>query len=178
MVRLFVAVELAQNIVDVLKNLQSELSVWDLSKTSSFHLTLEFIGEVDEKMIPEILEALSAVRFSKFDLELDSVGVFPARNNPRVVWVGVTPKDSVVKLANAVAMSLKPLDIVPDHEFNPHLTLARVRFLENKADFVSLLDSLKVPKVSFEVSSFKLLSSTLTPKGHVYAVIKEFPAIS
>ncbi|MBI4738617.1 RNA 2',3'-cyclic phosphodiesterase [Candidatus Woesearchaeota archaeon] len=173
MVRLFVAIELPDDICRVLREFQKKLP-GGVTKTSSFHLTLQFIGEVDDTKVPLIIESLRKVLFSSFTLSLDKVGVFPSNSNPRVVWIGVVPGANAVALAKQVGSCLAQLELVPDHEFHPHLTLARVKFLENKNEFLAAIDAWKVPPVAFVVNAFYLVKSTLSKEGSVYETLACF----
>jgi len=63
-----------------------------------------------------------------------------------------------------------------DKRFHPHLTLARIRFLDDKNGFMKSLGNIVPPKESFVVNSFKLIRSTLSPEGPLYDVVKSFSA--
>ncbi|MBI5398741.1 RNA 2',3'-cyclic phosphodiesterase [Candidatus Woesearchaeota archaeon] len=177
MARLFVAIELPDEVCIVLREFQRKLH-GRVTKASSFHLTLQFIGDVDDTKIPSIIELLRKVSFSSFTLSLSSAGVFPSSHSPRVVWIGIAPGTTAVALAKQVSSCLAPLELVPDHEFHPHITLARVKFLENKKEFLAAIDLWKVPPASFVVNAFHLIKSTLSKKGPVYETLESFQAKS
>ena len=95
----------------------------------------------------------------------------------KVVWVGVEPENSIVALQQKIEKSLAGL-FEQDTRFTSHLTLARVKFVKDKKMFIENLKKLAAEKKEFLVSSFKLIKSTLTPKGPVYETIAEFKATS
>lgn len=175
MVRLFVAIEVPEKICCVLREFQAKLP-GKVTRTASFHLTLQFIGEVNDSKVLPIIEALQAITFSSFALSLRNAGVFPSRYDPRVVWIGVEPQAKAVALAKQVTRCLALLQLVPDHEFHPHLTLARIKFLENKKDFLDQVNAWDVPQVSFSVDAFHLIKSTLSRQGPAYEIVQSFPA--
>ena len=61
-----------------------------------------------------------------------------------------------------------------DTRFHPHLTLARIKFVKDKQDFMDKLNKIPVKELEFSVKSFKLIKSTLTPEGPVYEDVAEF----
>ena len=81
--RLFLAIELPDEVKDYLFSIKDNFKDWarvNWIGKKNLHLTLKFLGNVDEKLINKIIEKLREVKFSKFDLELDNLGVFPSEN--------------------------------------------------------------------------------------------------
>ena len=92
------------------------------------HITLRFLGEVDDAQAPPIGAALSAaVRGAKpFDLGLGTVGVFPDLASARVLWIGVERHPALELLAHDVAGALRPFGFEPElRPFQPHLSIGR-----------------------------------------------------
>lgn len=135
------------------------------------HLTVRFIGEVDGGVFADVKDALADIRMDAFDMKLKGLGCFPPRKAPRVLWVGVEPKDSVTMLRNRVESTLVKLGLEPEHrKFSPHITIARLkdtpiskvtRFLEGNGLFATDV---------FSVSEFHLYSSVLTSKGAIHEI--------
>ena len=169
--RCFVAIEISDEVKDVLVGLQKKLTL-KCKKVKDFHITLLFLGDVED--VDAVRDALRSVSFEKFELSLDGVGVFPDFTKPRVAWVGMKHNDALFSLQSAVEDKLKPLGFVNDKEFKGHLTLARFKFVENKKELKDIMQNMKVPDIKFSVDSFKLIKSTLTPEGPVYEVVEEF----
>ncbi|TDA29039.1 MAG: RNA 2',3'-cyclic phosphodiesterase [Archaeoglobi archaeon] len=178
--RLFVAVdideEVKKNIEPLLLKLSKLQGVKPVER-ENLHVTLMFLGEVDESRLDEIGSALSKVRFSPFRISLKGVGKFPERGDARVVWIGIEKEDDIRELAEKVYSELKRLGFRRDKEFVAHLTVARVKrknreiegvikeFEEN--DFGEML-----------VRNFKLKQSILKPTGPVYKDVRIFEASS
>lgn len=177
--RLFIAFELPESIVSELKKAQDyivEKYRKELKPVSSFHLTLRFLGDVDD---PEkIMTALSRIRFNKFRTRLSDLGFFPDEDYIRVVWAGLQPDKEIKDLQKMIDSATDFIETKKsnDKDFHAHVTLARVRFMKDpdKKDFVKLVRSQKIPELEFEVSSFKLIKSELTPQGPVYEDLAEF----
>ncbi|MBN1544078.1 RNA 2',3'-cyclic phosphodiesterase [Candidatus Woesearchaeota archaeon] len=175
--RLFIAFEIPENIRPVLSSVQDKLIFsGKATKTREFHLTLKFLGEVDESKAPALVDALSKVHFNRFEASLSRVGAFPSMNDPRVVWVGLEPHDVISAVQQQVDACTQKLGFGLDKRFHPHLTLARIKFVDNKKELKDCIESIKVPEASFALDSFKLIKSTLTPQGPVYEVLGVFKA--
>ncbi|GAF84965.1 unnamed protein product [marine sediment metagenome] len=174
--RLFIAIELPAELKEYLKKLQNQLGGSDSAKMSlvkEFHLTLKFLGDVSEEKLDGIKSRLAAVEFSAFSALLDEIGVFPDEKRPRVVWAGLEPKEKIIELQQKVEEALKGL-FPKDERFHPHLTLARVKFVKDKKEFSDKLKAISVDKKEFNISSLKLIKSTLTPEGPVYEELGSF----
>ncbi|MBW2967123.1 RNA 2',3'-cyclic phosphodiesterase [Candidatus Woesearchaeota archaeon] len=175
--RLFIAIEVPEEITRILKSLQEKIRIpGRATKTKSFHLTLKFLGEVDDDLLPRVKDSLSQIEFGGFDANLSDIGTFPNLNNPRVLWVGLEPHDLINALQKDIDTATQKLGFEMDNRFHPHLTLARIKLLDNKADFKTALVDIKPPQASFPVSEFKLIKSNLTPQGPEYEVLETFSA--
>ncbi|MFH1399592.1 MAG: RNA 2',3'-cyclic phosphodiesterase [Candidatus Woesearchaeota archaeon] len=168
--RLFVAIDVPDGIIVELHRLQSLLIGAKLRRVSVFHLTLKFLGEVADVHWGE--EQLNKIKFESFKTCLNNMGVFPNEKYIRVVWVGLTPK-GLLELQQQVETVL---GYGKGERFVPHLTLARVGMVADKQRFQQLLKSIDVVPVEFSVDNFKLIQSTLTPKGPIYKTLKTYPA--
>jgi len=158
--RLFIAIEFMD---DFFKELQNKIQNPALRLTKSYHLTLKFLGETDN--LDEIKEKLSKVKFPKFNVVCDKIGLFPNEKAIRIIWVGLEDNSKINDLQKEVESSL--LDLFPkDNRFHPHITFARVK---KPIKF----EKIDISKKEFNVNSFKLIKSTLTPEGPVYEDIVE-----
>ena len=122
-----------------------------------------------------IKEKLKAIKFEPFSLSLDKIGVFPTENYVKVIWVGVNPQEQVVKLQEKIEDSLKEFKFKRDFKFHPHITLARVKFVNDKEVFIKNLKEIKVENKTVDVNDFRLVKSTLTGEGPVYEDVGVFP---
>lgn len=144
-----------------------------LSLTKSFHITFKFLGEAQPDKAEDIINKLKTIKFGRFAVFLDSIGVFPTENYIRVVWIGVKPEDKVLELQKNIDESLKPL-FKKEKDFKAHITLARVKYPEDKKQFLEELKKIKIENKKIEVKDFRLIKSTLSPKGAVYEDLAVF----
>lgn len=165
--RLFIAIdfnELGDYFVELQRQLPKNAKI---SLTKTFHLTLKFLGEVQPSNAEKIIGSLKNIRFTPFNVSLDSIGIFPTENYIRVVWVGLNPEEKILELQKNIDDSLIKL-FRKEKEFKAHITLARVKYPEDKKQFLEELRKIKVESKKIEIKDFKLVESTLTPKGSVY----------
>lgn len=170
MTRLFVAIDLPEEVKRTLAGLARDLPSARWVGAEELHLTLRFIGEVDQSTFAAIRSALFAVRFTPFPLTLCGVGHFPpGRRAPRVVWVGMDPCAALLQLQQEVELALIEAGIPPDERrFSPHITLARLR--EGVPVAVERFEKLHAGFAcpSFPVEEFILYSSLLTRSGAIH----------
>lgn len=182
--RLFVAVELGQQILEALQRYQAELRrlgrgvTW--SRPEGIHCTLQFLGEVDPSALPSLEEALAgACRGKPFLLTSQGTGVFPGWSGPRVLWAGIGPvAPDLSRLQVSIGQALAPLGFPPeDRPFKPHLTLGRVRDTRDLGGIPGRLrqdrESIRFGEVL--VDRVILFQSTLRPEGAEYKALSTFP---
>lgn len=176
-VRTFIAIELNEETHSELSSLLSALKESDADvkwvAPEAIHLTLKFLGYVDDTKIKEVQKILSEVaKNSKpFTLSLKEVGAFPKLDYPRVIWVGVEEgKNEAEQIAKELEDRLEKIGIPKeDREFHPHLTLGRVKSQKNKDKLKSIIETTKFePKSKVNVDHLTLFKSQLTAKGPIY----------
>ena len=171
--RLFIAIdfnELKEYFAELQKQLPPNAK---LSVVKSFHLTLKFLGEVQPNAVDEVVSSLKEIKFQPFMARLDSIGIFPTENYIRVVWVGLKPEEKIIELQKRVDESLKKL-FRKEKDFQPHITLCRVKYPEDKKSFVEQIKKIKVEGKKVEIKDFRLVKSILSPKGPVYEDLEVF----
>jgi 2'-5' RNA ligase len=140
------------------------------------HLTLKFLGEVDPGRVGPLAEAIRSAASSHpaFRVSVGGVGCFPGPRRPRVVWVGVQePTGALAALQREIEAALAPLGFPPEErEFNPHLTLGRVRREATSEDAakVGAVISKEVASSLGEIPVVEvvLFRSDLRPTGPIY----------
>ncbi len=181
--RLFVAIDIDKENKDSLWERAQKLKNFDFKasfpKKENYHITLKFLGEVDEESIPRIKEALNRASqgIAPFEIILSKRGVFPGHRQPKVVWIGIEEKTGKLKkLFENIERELEKLGFKRENrEFLPHLTLARVKNIKpqgkkqllefcNEEDYVGKV----------KVNKFSLYQSILDPRGAIYKKIAEF----
>ncbi|MBL7054294.1 RNA 2',3'-cyclic phosphodiesterase [Candidatus Woesearchaeota archaeon] len=174
--RLFIAID-CKDLKEYFIKLQDMLPKEDakLALPDNYHLTLKFLGKVPKSSVEKINGLLRKIKIKKFKVSLDKIGFFPNENYIRVVWIGISPKEPFIELQKNIEDSLKEFNFKKGSEFQPHITLARVKSVENKKEFMRALKNMKVDdNKKIEVKQFKLIKSTLTPEGPVYEDLEVF----
>lgn len=135
-----------------------------------FHLTLKFLGEVNE--VEKIKEKLREIKFKPFKVRLGNIGVFPHEKRINIIWVSLIPDDKIKKLQKSIEDILESFFGREKREFKAHVTLARVKFVRDKE---KLLESLNT-KINgeFKIDNFKLIKSELNSEGAKYTILEEY----
>lgn len=176
--RCFLAVELSREAREELKKIQEKLKPYLLGNfvdEKNMHLTLKFFGELDEKDIKDIKKALKELKFEKFTASLGKIGFFPSEDKVNIVWIALEPENRLSELNFHINSCLKGLGLRKDEfNFQSHITLARVKSIKNKQDFLIEARKLEIKPIKFEVKEFILKKSVLMEYGPVYSDIEKF----
>ncbi|MEZ0344694.1 MAG: RNA 2',3'-cyclic phosphodiesterase [Caldimicrobium sp.] len=184
MVRAFLAIDLPKE----LKKKLSELSKIEPPgraklkwvEEENFHITLHFFGNITEKLAEKILkkckEAFEEV--FPFTLEITEIGFFANKGIPRVIWMGVEdPSENLLKIHKALKGVLKKLKLEESKEgFHPHITLFRIKKLDELESFQRFFEDLKRASQGYRglkipVREIILFKSELSPNGPKYTPI-------
>ena len=151
-------------------------------KPENIHLTMKFLGEIDQSQAEKIGFALTQLSSGStpFTASLKGIGAFPGWNNhPRVIWVGVEPLEPIRHLFQGIDHTLVRLGIPGDRKpFSPHLTLARISFVDHGSEQTirRLQNPSHEPEFgSFSVDRVNLYRSVLQPGGPVYSILSSHP---
>ncbi|WP_340114485.1 RNA 2',3'-cyclic phosphodiesterase [Maribellus mangrovi] len=144
----------------------------------NFHLTLRFIGNTTREQLYNLVDKLEDVTKEQagFSFKIEGAGYFKSKGNPRVLFVKITEEEALKQLAKKVESAVTSIGFFPElKSFRPHLTLGRIKFLENRNRFMSIIDELPEKEYQqVEVSEFVLYQSILRPEGPVYKPIQTF----
>jgi len=147
---------------------------------AKMHLTLKFLGDIDEEQIPAIHQAMQAAAITcpAFSLSLKGLGAFPGSYKPRVIWVGVKAPAMLQALHQQLAANLCALGFeAEDRRYSPHLTLGRISRHASEAEVSGVSKLLhNPPKLHLQgvsVDSLNLYRSDLLPGGSVYTLLQE-----
>lgn len=172
MPRLFVAVSLPPSIKRSLEPLARGLGDIRWLTPEQQHLTLRFIGELDNGRLNDVVEALAMVDGAPFELRLKGIGHFPPRGEPRVLWAGVERSAALAALKRRIDRALAEAGLPPEgRKFAPHVTLARIRGPLSRDRLATyLMRHSLYGSEPFPVSDFHLYSSWLKPDGAQYQI--------
>ena len=145
---------------------------------SNIHITLKFFGETEEERIPKITSLLSdiASRHHPFDIQLCGTGIFGSAYKPRVVWIGIGDNPLFIRLGQDTLDKMESIGFMKDRQnFVPHLTLGRIKHIDDKKRFSELIGKYKDSIIATEtVNEICLIESKLTPKGPLYKVLDKY----
>ena len=181
-IRCFIAIEIPkkiQNIImEIQRTLQAKIPGATWTKSGNHHLTLKFLGNVEQDQITRINDVLSRIaeKSGQFNIEIGGLGVFPDWKRPRVLWLGLTKgKPKVTALSESINKDLENLHYPIDNRFHPHLTLARFKKqvnIQNGSELFNKFETLT--NSGFMIDEFALVKSELHPKGAIYTPINTF----
>jgi 2'-5' RNA ligase len=172
MARLFISIDLPENVRDAISDLYEALTGVRWTNDNQLHLTLRFIGEVDSVTENDIISSLKNVPIEPFTLTVKGTGYFPPRQEPRILWVGISECKELILLQNRIENALSALALKPEtRKFHPHISIGRVTdgHRERIAHFINKHNLFNCEP--FSVSEFHLYRSYLKKDGAVH--IKE-----
>lgn len=183
MPRLFIGIKCTdQNYLTILQSelkrklLKSEVNWVD---PNNFHITLKFLGDVEDYRINSILRLLEGVAETYIPVALipDKLGIFGSTLHPKVIWFGYREDPTLSELQITIEKELIVLGFKSEErKFTPHLTLARVKHIAEGANFIDILkDQKQLVGQQFQVHSFQLIRSVLHKEGPEYQILQEFP---
>lgn len=176
--RLFVAIDLPTEVRDQVSGVCRDLPGARWVPADQLHLTLRFIGEVDDAGFRGIREALAAVKGERFATAVRGIGHFPPGRHPRVLWVGLSGSDALFSLQERIERAVVAAGIPAEgRRFPPHITLARLKdpLVERVEAFEAQFRD--IASKPFPVSEFHLYSSMLSNKGAVHRREVSYPLL-
>ena len=175
MPRLFTGLEIPSEVGKSLGMLRGGLPGARWIDPENYHLTLRFIGDVDDILAHEIASMLGKIRRGTFELRLDGLISFGGRK-PRAVVASIAPAQPVVELQAEHERLLVRVGLEPvGRKYTPHVTLARLRDSTSRdvADYLSMHAAYR--SMAFALSRFVLFSSRATVGGGPYVVEATYP---
>ncbi|MFT8245412.1 RNA 2',3'-cyclic phosphodiesterase [Roseomonas sp. BN140053] len=169
MLRLFVALALPPELRVQLSALAGGIPGAKWVPPENYHLTLRFIGGIENWRADEVDEALAAIRARPFDLTLQGLGTFEKGGRIQALWAGVERTDALTHLQSKVETALQRVGLEPERRrFAPHVTLARTDRAEipKLIAYVQAHNLFRAPPV--RVEQFTLFSSRLGKENSVY----------
>jgi 2'-5' RNA ligase len=177
----FIAVPLPGDLKAKLTALQQEFQRFPLEaawvREAGFHITLKFLGEVDSSQIGPIFSCMAETGqcYHPFSVTLCGVGVFPHESSPRVLWVGIQDETGLLRqIQQTLEAGLAQIGYRPeDRPFAPHLTLARLKRVSRRGEFLAGLKAHREAMLGqLNVDHIELIESQLHPSGARYSTVK------
>ncbi len=176
MIRLFAGLELPEAVRAELAAMTAGVPGARWVAPDNMHVTLRFVGDVDEGVGRDVHEALATVRAPRFALALAGIGTFGSKRHPHALWVGVERAPELVHLRDKIESALVRAGLEPEtRKFSPHVTLARIKEPPGPrlGEFVARHDGYR--SESFVCERFTLFSSHLGRSGASYTAEAHYP---
>lgn len=176
--RIFTSIDISEEArikaAEYIKNLRKEFSHvrvgWE--RAEKLHLTLKFFGDVDDEQLTNLTSAVeeSAKRFSDFKLQITETGVFPSKENARVLWLGVRDeKESLQNLNEILENECEKRGFAKEkRNFKAHLTIARLREPHKSIKLANFHAQCEFLSNEFTVSELIIVQSQLSASGSRY----------
>lgn len=174
--RVFIAVDFSDNVRQRLAEMIKSLRQTDIRaswvKTENLHITMKFIGDVDEGSVPDLCLILDRIGTKErcFQVNLRGAGFFPRRGQPRILYTATDQQQRFLKLITQLDRELRPIGFYPEKDFVPHITLARIKGARNLSRLYEALEKERLT-ASFRCSGLSLYRSFLLPSGVRYELL-------
>lgn len=175
MVRLFVAIDLPDQIRTDLHKLALHIGKVKPVKRKQLHLTLKFIGSLPAEDSRILQKQLQAIFHQSFNLQIQSVGKFPQKGSPKVIWAGFKRSPELMSLNTKLELLIDTTAVTDQSNFIPHVTLTRIKRTSQAGTIQQFLQKYQSYSLSpFPVTDFTLYASTLTPEGAIHAPLGKY----
>jgi 2'-5' RNA ligase len=174
MPRFFAALEIPKDVAQSLSLLRGGLQGARWIDVENYHLTLRFIGDVDERTADDVLDAFDHVSKQEFELQLSGINVFGSKK-PRALYANVTANETLNSLQASIDSQCRRIGIMPDgRKFTPHIALARLRHTNHYAlrDYLDARSNFK--SRTFNVEKFVVMSSKNSRGGGPYIIEERY----
>jgi RNA 2',3'-cyclic 3'-phosphodiesterase len=179
MIRAFIAIDIPDDVRATIEDAQTRLRETSFgvkvswTRIANLHLTLQFLGNIEQGVVGEFKKALESVaaQHQPFEISVRGGGAFPNENRPRVVWVGCEDNgDRLKTLALAVHDAMQPFGFTQEHRgFAAHLTIGRIKLPRPDVALTRAVKSLKDTAFgALRVEAIHLFESQLHPEGSIY----------
>jgi len=173
--RCFIAIDIPYEAKEIIKEIHTIIKDKNIKQveTENVHITIKFLGEIDDVTLKKVDNTLKTIIFKKFDVSIKKPRYFSNRGNPTVFFLDIF-SEKLKELASIVEEKLYKIGIPKEsRDFKPHLTLARVKGIIDKNITKNFL-SYKTKDITFTVDKISLYESRLTPAGPIYKLISSY----
>lgn len=168
---------LQSDIQEVKNALSYEKIKW--APHNQWHLTLKFLGDTPEDIIQPIIVDISdkISQLPVMNLHLYSLGLFKSLNNPRILWIGFKPCETLINAVKYIDTSLQKYGFESENkEFSPHLTIGRIKEIKQIKNLGNVMEKYKNTSFGmFTITEIIFYESILKSEGPVYLPVHKFP---
>lgn len=177
--RLFVAIEVPLKIRQELIQIQNAIRssgccLGTYPSSAMMHATIQFLGWHDTSHTDAIVSTLQSIKAASFTITFDAIDVFKKHGHPAVIYAKSTSPE-LAMLAQHISQAAAPFNEPDNKPFVGHLTLMRIKAIENEQLFYELLASLSIPPLTWKIDSFSLMESKIENGQRTYQELARFP---
>jgi 2'-5' RNA ligase len=175
-IRTFIAIPTPDGVRQALTDIQAELKTanaavkWEPSE--KLHITLRFLGGVEERQLPLLMAdcSKSICNLFSFSLVYEGFGCFPDVRNPRIIWAGSHNDDgALIRMHKEIDDTVVRYGFERENRaFHPHITLARVKGRQNIPNLIKMLQSVTFEPHPVTIDEVHIMKSELRPTGSIY----------
>ena len=171
--RAFIAIDLPKELKEKISSIIEKLANCDLEakwvKPENVHMTLKFLGQIEEKQIDTIKSIISEVSlgFKKITVECKDFGFFPNEKRPRVFFLKTDKEDQLRKIYQELEDKLSHVGFEKEERFKSHLTLCRFKGRKNMDCLIRELKNIDFSQ-KLKIDEIAIFKSTLTKTGPIY----------
>ncbi len=182
-IRTFIAIDTPEEFKPEIKAIQRQLIAthadvkWEHEE--KFHITLKFLGDVREVILPGLLSHLESTLqdYSGFPLTYKGLGCFPNKRFPKIIWVGAENETGTL---SEIQMTIEDELISfgfkrEKNTFTPHITIGRIRTEWGTQDLISTMETLTLKPRTFHIHEIQVVKSVLKQTGSEYKVLQTIP---
>jgi RNA 2',3'-cyclic 3'-phosphodiesterase len=174
--RVFIAAllpeEIRLRVSEYIESLKPNIEGAKWEKYEKLHVTLKFLGEAEESTAAQVSDTVEnlCLKYSPFKMNITRFGGFPDLENPRVLFIGLSPNEELSAFQNDIERELEALGFKKDaRRFIPHITAGRVKKRFGIKSPIPIAE-----KIAFDISEIGVIKSELNPKGSVYKPLRVF----
>jgi 2'-5' RNA ligase len=175
MPRLFTGLDIPDTVTDRLLSVRGGLSGARWITPDHYHITLRFIGDIDESMARDVFAILARVSRGPIPITIEGITAFGG-DRPRALVAKVVPSPALMDLQAEQERLMRRVGLQPEpRKYTPHITLARLRDTSpfELANFLSGIGH--IPSMRFSIEAFNVFSSRASTGGGPYVVEASYP---
>ena len=175
MPRLFTGLDIPQSVAEGLMSIRGGLSGARWITPDNYHITLRFIGDIDDGTAHDIYAILGRVTRAPIPLTIEGITVFGG-DRPRALVAKIAPTSALMELQSEHERLMRRIGLPPEpRKYTPHITLARLRDTSpfELANFLSVIGH--VPSMRFVADAFNVYSSRSSTGGGLYVTEAIYP---
>ncbi|OIO42195.1 RNA 2',3'-cyclic phosphodiesterase [Candidatus Pacearchaeota archaeon CG_4_10_14_0_2_um_filter_35_33] len=171
--RTFICIDFPSEIIKEITRVQGLIKrkkfTGKLTKPENLHLTLKFLGNINEEVLKKVQTQLSKIKFPQLECRLVQTGTFNYKLRPRIAWIKILGLNKLQKQIDTT------IDSFPQEKrFMSHLTIARIKYTKTPKELINHISQIKTKPLKFQINEFKIKSSELKSPTPIYKTLETY----